>query len=158
MATNHKIIFEEANLRGYEYDGTNLKTFNEWKKAGYSVKKGEKAFIKVGLWKPVITKEKDKKTGEEVEVRKFILKTSHLFKPDQVKPLKESKTKTNSKKDTKKTTSKTTKKTTKTATKKATAKKKAEPKEKPKATSKAFSIIDEETENLINQAFDELGI
>lgn len=158
MATNHKIIFEEANLRGYEYDGTNLKTFNEWKKAGYSVKKGEKAFIKVGLWKPVITKEKDKKTGEEVEVRKFILKTSHLFKPDQVKPLKESKTKA----DTKKTTKKTTSKTTKTATKKATAKKKDEPKEKPKQTpkavSKAFSIIDEETENLINQAFDELGI
>lgn len=156
MATNHKIIFEEANLRGYEYDGTNLKTFNEWKKAGYSVKKGEKAFIKVGLWKPVITKEKDKKTGEEVEVRKFILKTSHLFKPDQVKPLKEAKSKTD------KTTKKTTSKTTKTATKKATAKKKDEPKEKPKQTpkavSKAFSIIDEETENLINQAFDELGI
>lgn len=156
MATNYQIISEEANLHGYEYDGTNLKTFSEWKKAGYSVKKGEKAFIKVGLWKPVTVKEKDEKTGEEKEVRQFIMKTSFLFKPDQVQPLKEPKKKKEDKKETVKAEPKKT-------TKKATVKKPSPTKKatKPKATKKIeakANQIDDETKEIIMAAFDELGI
>lgn len=86
------MIFETANAMGYEYDGENLKTFQEWQKAGYTVKKGEKAFMSLELWKPFEKKlvdENDKpiideKTGKQKTETRFMLKMSHLFTPDQV--------------------------------------------------------------------------
>lgn len=84
MASNSEMILEAANLIGFEYDGTNLKTFAEWKKAGYSIKKGEKAFLALELWKPFNKKIKDEKTKEETVEQRFMLKLSHLFTPDQV--------------------------------------------------------------------------
>jgi antirestriction protein ArdC len=85
MATNKEMIEEMAMLIGYEYDGENLKTFQEWAKAGYIVKKGEKAFMALELWKP-FTKKLDEKdeSGNEKEEQRFMLKMSHLFTPEQV--------------------------------------------------------------------------
>jgi hypothetical protein len=84
MATNKEMIEEMAMLVGYEYDGENLKTFQEWAKEGMIVKKGEKAFMALELWKPFNKKVKDEETGEEKEEQRFMLKMSHLFTPDQV--------------------------------------------------------------------------
>jgi antirestriction protein ArdC len=85
MATNREMIEETAMLIGYEYDGQNLKTFQEWAKVGMVVKKGEKAFLALELWKPFNKKldEKDENGNEKIEQR-FMLKMSHLFTPDQV--------------------------------------------------------------------------
>jgi antirestriction protein ArdC len=92
MATNYEMIEEMAMLVGYEYDGENLKTFAEWAKEGYIVKKGEKAFMALELWKPFtkkVTDEEgkpviDEETGKQKEETRFMLKLSHLFTPDQV--------------------------------------------------------------------------
>lgn len=85
MATNREMIEELAMVMEYEYDGSNLKTFQEWAKAGYVVKKGEKAFMQLELWKPFIKKldEKDE-SGKEKTEQRFMLKKSSLFTPDQV--------------------------------------------------------------------------
>jgi phage terminase Nu1 subunit (DNA packaging protein) len=92
MATNYEMIEEMAMLVGYEFDGDNLKTFNEWAKEGMVVKKGEKAFMKLDLWKPFTKKLTDEdgkpvideKTGKQKEETRFMLKGSALFTPDQV--------------------------------------------------------------------------
>jgi hypothetical protein len=84
MATNLQMIEEMANMVGFEFDGENLKTFQEWAKEGMIVKKGEKAFIAMDLWKPFKKKVKDEESGEEKEETRFMLKLSHLFTPDQV--------------------------------------------------------------------------
>ena len=52
MATNKEMIEETAMMMGFEYNGMNLYTFNEWAKEGMIVKKGEKAFMSLELWKP----------------------------------------------------------------------------------------------------------
>ena len=49
--SNKEILTTESALRGFIYTGDNLKTFAEWKKAGYTVIKGQKAFISTNLWK-----------------------------------------------------------------------------------------------------------
>jgi phage terminase Nu1 subunit (DNA packaging protein) len=92
MATNYQLIEEACILTNFEYDGSNLRTFNEWAKAGYIVKKGQKAFITVDLWKPFVKKLVDEnnkpiideKTGKQKEETRFMLKKSALFTPDQV--------------------------------------------------------------------------
>jgi phage terminase Nu1 subunit (DNA packaging protein) len=92
MATNHEMIEEMAMLVGFEYDGENLKTFAEWAKEGLIVKKGEKAFMQLELWKPFTKKVVDEnnkpvideKTGKQKEETRFMLKMSHLFTPEQV--------------------------------------------------------------------------
>lgn len=91
MATNFQMISEMADMIGYEYDGENLKTFAEWEKEGMIVKKGQKAFMVVDLWRPFKKKIQeegkpviDPETGEQKEEKRFTLKTCHLFTPDQV--------------------------------------------------------------------------
>ena len=81
--SNKEIVLSEAILKGFEYDGQNLFTFQEWKKRGYSVIKGQKAFISTNLWKPVI--KKDKKTGESKRI--MIMTKASLFTADQVKKI-----------------------------------------------------------------------
>lgn len=80
--SNTEIISTEAIMRGFEYDGNNLFTFQEWKKRGYAVKKGEKAFLQTSIWKSVTKKGKD---GKE-EHKMFMTKAS-LFTIDQVQVL-----------------------------------------------------------------------
>ncbi|MGF9741603.1 ArdC family protein [Priestia megaterium] len=89
MATNLEMITEVAMMAGFNFDGENLKTFQEWKRAGFSVKKGEKATFKLSLWKPFTKKIKDEETGEEKKEQRFKLVPSALFTPEQVQPISE---------------------------------------------------------------------
>lgn len=92
MSTNYEMIEEMSMLVGFEFDGNNLKTFQEWTKEGLIVKKGEKAFMALELWKPFTKKIVDEnnkpvideKTGKQKEETRFLLKMSHLFTADQV--------------------------------------------------------------------------
>ena len=81
--SNKEIVFNEAMLKGFEFNGQNLFTFQEWKKRGYSVKKGEKAFISTNLWKPVV--KKDKESGTEKRI--MVMTKASLFTADQVKKI-----------------------------------------------------------------------
>jgi hypothetical protein len=87
--TNFEIIAEVAETMEFDYDGSNLKTFAEWKKLGYQVKKGETAFLKANIWRKSTKKEeiKNEETGEVevVEKGKFYKKLSFFFTEDQVK-------------------------------------------------------------------------
>jgi hypothetical protein len=47
---NREIIAQEAFLRGFNYTGDNLHTYEGWKQKGYMVKRGQKAFIKTHLF------------------------------------------------------------------------------------------------------------
>ena len=90
MATNREMIEEAAMMIGFEYNGMNLYTFNEWAKEGLIVKKGEKAFMSLELWKPFEYKMKNEdgtpkmKDGKQETETRFMLKLSHLFTADQV--------------------------------------------------------------------------
>ena len=85
--TNRELIMQEAIMKGIPYNGDNLKTFNEWKNNGYTVKKGEKACLSVPLWKKIYYT--DKQT-EETRERFVMTKPVHLFGDWQVKPLPDS--------------------------------------------------------------------
>jgi len=47
---NHQIITQEAMLKGFNYNGNNLHTYEGWRQEGYMVKRGQKAFIKTHLF------------------------------------------------------------------------------------------------------------
>lgn len=72
---------------------TNLRTFNEWKELGYSVKKGEKGCV---LWaRPVASKaekeriEEAKKQGKEEEAKEDYFPICFLFGENQVHQIKD---------------------------------------------------------------------
>jgi hypothetical protein len=94
MATNYEMIEELAMMVGYDFDGTNLKTFQEWKKEGMKVKKGEKATMKLDLWKPFTVKVKDEEgnvekdeNGKDKTETRFKLVPSCLFSIEQVEKM-----------------------------------------------------------------------
>lgn len=64
-----------------------LHTFAEWKRLGFSVKKGEKARLKVDIWKKSnkkITAENENGDEVEADTGRFYKKLSHFFTLDQV--------------------------------------------------------------------------
>lgn len=65
-----------------------LHTFGEWKRMGFSVKKGEKARLACSIWKKSTKKAEKKENEEEKENDRFFLKLSYFFTADQVEPLK----------------------------------------------------------------------
>ena len=91
--TNKMII--ELSLKAYgidyKYNGENIKTYGQWKSAGYQVQKGEKALLGCELWTPCHFSQsacEDKKNGTEndkKEYTKLYLKKSSLFSLEQVK-------------------------------------------------------------------------
>ena len=83
LTGNREILEMECMLKGFQYDGENLFTYNEWKQRGYQVKKGEKCFIKTKLWKALKNKEDDKNSKEDSSY-KFVMITSCLFTNNQV--------------------------------------------------------------------------
>jgi antirestriction protein ArdC len=99
--TNLEIITEyiEQNEIDFDYNGMNLLTFQQWKKEGMSVKKGETAYLKIDLWTMKLEDEKDEngkvildeKTKKPKKVKKFYKKSSALFTEDQVEKVKKSK-------------------------------------------------------------------
>lgn len=86
--TNREIIMTELAMLGidFPYDGTNLLTYEEWKKRGYYVRAGEKALIKPFLWKKITKTVKDK-DGNETQVERFISVKTALFAPFQVEKM-----------------------------------------------------------------------
>jgi len=56
--SNAEIITLEANKRGYNYNGSNIKTYGEWLKLGHQVKQGQRAFIKTYLWNSGVNRRK----------------------------------------------------------------------------------------------------
>lgn len=81
---------EQATAIIEQLGGLPLHTFSEWKRMGYSVKKGEKACLKVDIWKKSNKKETvTTKDGEEQEVdmSRYYKKLSHFFTFSQVEKL-----------------------------------------------------------------------
>ena len=68
-----------------------LHTYGEWRKAGYQVRKGEKARIKTYLWKKTNKKTVNKETGKEEKESKFYLCKTYLFTREQVDKIEEAK-------------------------------------------------------------------
>lgn len=76
--TNQQIITNaliEANLftedqietMVSQYGCVPVKSYAEWQRLGYQVKKGEKSILKCLLWNPKKSKEHDKNTNEDIE-------------------------------------------------------------------------------------------
>lgn len=84
-----KVYTEEEAVKLIKtYGRLSLYTFQEWKKAGYSIKKGQHAKLSCVIWLPS-TKKYTKKgavTGEEKEIdtTRFFQKRAYFFSPDQV--------------------------------------------------------------------------
>ena len=89
MTKNQLIIASELARLGikFQYDGQNLLTFQEWKKRGFYVRRGEKAFLQVPLW--TFCEKTVKKNGKEEKQTYFILKKASLFAPSQVERLEQ---------------------------------------------------------------------
>jgi hypothetical protein len=100
--TNLEIITEyiEENEIDFDYNGMNLQTFQQWKKEGMTVKKGETAFLKIDLWTMKMEDEKDEngkvildEKGKPKKKKKFYKKLSALFTEDQVEKVAKKTTK-----------------------------------------------------------------
>lgn len=71
-----------------------IHTFEVWRQMGYTVMKGEKALVKLSIWKQGKKKakggESEDESGEKSEKKGgtfFFLKEAHFFKASQVAPL-----------------------------------------------------------------------
>lgn len=80
---NNREIIDQAKMLSGIPDETILKTYAEWKKAGFQVKKGSHAVLKVKLWKPKVKKEEENKV---IPDSYFMVKSS-LFTLDQVEKI-----------------------------------------------------------------------
>ena len=100
--TNTNIIYQALQARGFSEDQLNqiiaayngdlpFHTFAEWKARGYSVKKGEKAFLAVPLWKftnkpNMAARKAAEEAGEEISPDPhYYKKLSYIFGFNQVK-------------------------------------------------------------------------
>jgi len=90
-AIQHKIYTrEEAAALILAHGCLPLRTFAEWKKLGFSVKKGEKAALVSFIWKPKMSKKMlddgIKEDGDSVV--DYYWTKAHLFTDKQVEPIK----------------------------------------------------------------------
>lgn len=84
--TNLEMVAKYKMMNGIDLK-TDLLSFQEWKKRGYSVKKGETSHHKLDLWKRCKVEEEGE-NREKIERHKFILRKTALFEIGQVEPLK----------------------------------------------------------------------
>ena len=97
--TNAEIIFESAIANGIfteeqaiahikEKGCLPLHTFNEWRKMGYCVKKGEKAKMTCDIWRMTNYK-KDENAEKEQEEKDdhFYMKKAFFFTAEQVEKI-----------------------------------------------------------------------
>lgn len=108
--TNNEIIYSEAIAAGiYTQDQADailasghalpIHTFPEWKRMGYSVKKGEKAAIKTRLWKYTTKPTKAAREAAELAGKEpdadphYYLAPAYLFTVAQVQPTQDRKRK-----------------------------------------------------------------
>lgn len=71
-----------------------IKTFDEWKRGGYIVQKGQHAVARFQIWMPKKgkkkeDKEKDQDQDDEEKMSGFYKKVAFFFTADQVKPIKD---------------------------------------------------------------------
>ena len=64
-----------------------IHTFAKWKSLGYSVKRGEKAIVKLSIWKHT-SKQITLENGENVEETAMFMKTAAFFSTSQVEKIK----------------------------------------------------------------------
>ena len=74
------LVSEEEAMNILETENCPFHSFHEWKRLGYSVKKGSKALFKCVLWNR--EKELDKNSNQEVET--FKKRWTYIFGKDQV--------------------------------------------------------------------------
>lgn len=86
MATNLQIIMNEKFERGIDLE-LPCATFAEWRRCGYSVKKGEKAAFSTMLWK-VRPRKKDESDEEYNAKNRYIMVKAYIFTKDQVERIK----------------------------------------------------------------------
>lgn len=65
-----------------------LHTFNEWKKLGYVVRRGQKARAYIQIWKYKEPKEVEEGKVLTEEEKHFFMKNAAFFAFDQLEPLK----------------------------------------------------------------------
>lgn len=84
--TNQQRVIQAAMESGLDVNET-FYTYQEWKKRGYQVKKGEKASLKVELWIPKKKKDKAEDNDQEnkEETHRFFTRVTSLFTSEQVK-------------------------------------------------------------------------
>ena len=79
---------EEVTELISKYGELPLRTFQEWKKDGYSIKKGEHAKLACVIWLPSVKSftTKNAVTGKETEIDTtcFFHKLAYFFTPEQV--------------------------------------------------------------------------
>ena len=63
-----------------------VKTFPQWKAAGYHIKAGSKALFKAQIWKPCTQKIKDE-NGNTTETQKMRLVDAYFFGLSQVEKM-----------------------------------------------------------------------
>lgn len=98
--TNAEIIFENAILQNIfteeqaiahikENGSLPLHTFNEWRKMGYCVKKGEKAKMVCDIWRMTnYTKDESADNEQEEKDDHFYMKKAFFFTFEQVEKIK----------------------------------------------------------------------
>lgn len=85
--TNGQIISNELTKLNMDPLMTIVDTYPGWKRAGYQVKKGEKALFKTKIWKP-LSKRNKKTNEEEVSEDTMFLVNAAFFLDSQVEKIK----------------------------------------------------------------------
>lgn len=81
--TNFQIIENERKELGLDEDLI-LKTYQDWKRLGYKVKKGEKSVMACMIWFPKKSKVKTEVDDEEVNEGSFFKSKAFFFSQNQV--------------------------------------------------------------------------
>ena len=81
--TNYEIIENAKKELGLDEDLI-LKTYQDWKRLGYQVKKGEKSVMACMIWFPKKSKVKTEVDDEEVNDGSFFKSRAFFFSQNQV--------------------------------------------------------------------------
>ena len=79
-------VQDEEGNKQVIYEPEQIHTIMEWKRRGFSVKKGEKAITQFTIWKHSTKKAQEE--GEEDEEKMF-MKNAFFFSASQVEPIEE---------------------------------------------------------------------
>lgn len=82
MNMTNKEIIEKYKLENNIPLNKPLLSFLEWNKKGYKVKAGEKAHIKIMLWKKI--KKTTTENGKEIDISFYVNRLTSLFTMEQV--------------------------------------------------------------------------
>lgn len=78
-------IFTDEQIEAYLSEGDlPLKTFSEWKSAGFTVKRGQQACLKTRIWMPKRPKKESKPDSDSDSDNGFVLVPAHFFSAEQV--------------------------------------------------------------------------